>query len=659
MKSLIIGIARTGSPNDYVLNPDNKYISMCGNKPEVSFSINCGQHQFIEVVNGLRYDDADPSSSADAISFFQDLITRVFADIKYLQIDEKDFTPLHIRLVTTPFELAQLPFEFVLAPANITSGQRIPLLTHPERKIALTREVRQESEVWYMWPSKPRILFAWAQPGGSEMAVPHEEHFAALKSIVAPKAKPKKDQPNPEPFIGELLTELPNASLQAIKSKMEEGISGGAPYTHLHILAHGGEKSVFGVTEFQLILCKDGTTDTPKKIDGKTLAQALVPAGSSLFPTVISLSVCDSGNIGNTILPAGSLVYQLHTSGIPCVFASQFPLTQHGSTKLVETLYQQLVNACDPRMALYETRMKLKQEDTHDWASLVAYARFPEDINEQLQAASLKNLFGSMKVTNAWVDHVFKLWEKIDASNKEAALDELGKRLTKSIEDLSAFLNPANSMESTLANELLQAEHLGLLGSAYKRKAEHFFRLRDFYPEKELELNNQSKEALNKAKEYYSCGLEANPASHWTSMQYLSLKAVTEGTLRNDNDLWYVTKRMAERDEKKASNEVDRTWAWGTLSELYLLRFLTVRKEALNEEFASALAVAKAYMSKMAATGAEHKGEKESTARQFERYIHWWPVLYPETYPEQLKEAAIEIRGLLPSLDELLELPCG
>lgn len=654
MKSLIIGIARTGSPNDYVLNPDNKYISMCGNKPEVSFSINCGQHQFIEVINSLRYDDADPSSSTDAIAFFQDLITSVFDDIKYLHIDEKDLTPLHIRLVTTPFELAQLPFEFVLAPANIANNQKIPLLTHPERKITLTREVRQESEVRYMWPSKPRILFAWAQPGGPDLTVPHEEHFAALKSIVARKARPKKNQPNPEPFIDELLTELPNASLQAISQQMEEGRAKGMPYTHLHLLAHGSEKIVFGVTTFQLLLCKDGTTDTPKKVDSKTLAQTLLPANATYSPTVISLSVCDSGNMGNTILPAGSLVYQLHTAGIPCVFASQFPLTQRGSTTLVSTLYEQLVNACDPRMALYETRMKLKQESSHDWASLVAYARFPEDINEQLQAANLKKLFGSMKVANAWVDHVFKFWIKIDKPNKESALQEVEKRLAKSIEGLSALLNPENNTESTLANELLQAEHLGLLGSAYKRKAEYFFRLREFYPEKEPELNNQSKEALNKAKEYYGCGLEANPASHWTSMQYLSLKAVTEGSLTNDNDLWYVTKRMAEREEKRATNETDRNWAWGTLSELYLLQFLTVPKENVSEEVAPGLAVAKAYMTKMAATGDEHKEEKESTARQFERYIHWWPVLYPETYPDQLKEAAIEIRGLLPSLDELL-----
>ena len=75
MKSLIIGIARTGKPHNYVLNEDTKYISMCGNKPEVSFSIGCEQDQFIKAVAGLRYDDADPDSSSEAISFFQTLTT--------------------------------------------------------------------------------------------------------------------------------------------------------------------------------------------------------------------------------------------------------------------------------------------------------------------------------------------------------------------------------------------------------------------------------------------------------------------------------------------------------------------------------------------------------------------------------------------------------
>src|SRR5215203_1125626 len=215
MKSLIIGIARTGKPHNYVLNEDTKYISMCGNKPEVSFSIGCEQDQFLKAVDGLRYDDADLGSSSEAISFFQTLTTQIFQDLKYLKIEEDDFTPLHIRLVTTPFELAQIPFEFTLTP-NIAGEQQIPLLANPGRKITLTREIRQESEARYTWPHQPRILFAWAQPD-PEMTVPYQDHLSVLKTIVSPLARPQTDVPNPTPDIADLLTELPNASLGSIK----------------------------------------------------------------------------------------------------------------------------------------------------------------------------------------------------------------------------------------------------------------------------------------------------------------------------------------------------------------------------------------------------------------------------------------------------------
>ncbi len=84
MRSLIIGIARTGSSDSYLLNQDTKYISMCGSNPEVTFSINCVQYDFLKMINGLRYDDADPDSSTEAISFFQKLTTQLFEDLKYI-----------------------------------------------------------------------------------------------------------------------------------------------------------------------------------------------------------------------------------------------------------------------------------------------------------------------------------------------------------------------------------------------------------------------------------------------------------------------------------------------------------------------------------------------------------------------------------------------
>ncbi len=479
MKQLILGIARAGTPNNYLLNEDTRYISMFGNKPEVTFSISCGHDKLIEKISELRYNDADPSSAEEAISFFQRLTSKLLQDLKYLTIDENDRSPLHIRLVATPLELAQIPFEILLCPENISGGQEIPLLAHPERIISLTREIRQETEANYSWPHKPRILFAWAQPD-PKMPVPHKEHQAVLEKLVSPLARPKKSITYPEPNLSEYLTMIPHASVEAIQQEILNGQKDDRPYTHFHLLAHGGgQVRNAAVMEFRLLLCKYNTTDKIHRVPGESLAKALVPDNQKLSPAVVSLSVCDSGNIGNTILPSGSVAYQLHQAGIPCIIASQFPLTQSGSAILIKSLFQRLVNGYDPRLALYETRVALKKEQSHDWCSMIAYARFPDDIEEQLQSSQLKWRFDSMKVSNSWVDHIFKHWEELAEAQLKELFLKIKDRLLHSIEVLEKMLDGNN--ESTLKPQN-QSEHFGLLGSSFKRKAEFLYRWADLYP---------------------------------------------------------------------------------------------------------------------------------------------------------------------------------
>lgn len=646
MKSLIIGIARTGTAHNHVLNPDTKYIAMCGSAPEITFSINCGQDEFFKEIEGLRYDD--PASSPRSISYFQELATRIFNDIKFLKIDKNDSEALHIRLITSPLELAQIPFEFVLSRED-PLGQRFPLLAHPKRTIILTREVRQESEAMYIWPHRPRILFAWAQPTDT---VPHEDHLQALKTLLIPVVRPKENIAYPEPDTDVFLTVLPHASIQSIAKEIRKGVTSRNPYTHVHILAHGGHAASFSGFEFRLILCEEGSTSKSVKHNGEDLIKAFVPDRDSV-PTVISLCACDSGNTGNTIIPSGSLIQQLHNAGVPCVFASQFPLTKTGSVKLVTALYHELINACDPRTALYHTRMVLREDLTHDWASLIAYTRFPDDINEQLQDAQLKIRFATMKTTNIWVDHVFRYIHKIPVKERAQALEQLETRLNGSIDQLSLLLAEENKKTSVLLNPLLQAEHLGLLGSAYKRKAEYLFRLTELSPDKIDDLVSQSKDALAKARAFYKGGFDSNPNSHWNALQYLSLELVLEGTLESESDLWTVTKYMSEREEKIATRQVDRVWAWGTLAELYMLKPFTAQN-ILEDQLISGSKKAKEYLTMMAQSDAAYNRSKESTARQFERYTRWWPNSYPENFPKHLKDMAHAIRGVLPPSETLI-----
>jgi len=362
------------------------------------------------------------------------------------------------------------------------------------------------------------------------------------------------------------------------------------------------------------------------------------------------------------LVSSGSLIDQLHRAGIPCVFASQFPLTQPGSVDLVTTLYSNLVNAGDPREALHHARVKLKNNSNHDWASLVAYARFPEDINEQLQAIRLKMLFTSMKTTGAWVDHLLKYADLIAAEKKESIFKQIEDRLERSITELSEFLTTDN--ESTLETEALRSEHLGLWGSAYKRKAEFLYRLNQLAPVKKDDYITQSIQALITAKDFYSRGYDADESNYWAAMQWLSLKAILGESLETEEGLWNVILYIANRNEqkaKKAKKNVDKIWTWGTLAELYLLKPFTVPANQFEEEKISATTIAKNYMNKIAVMGKEntddpgiYNSEKESTARQFERYIHWWPDMFSATYRKELKDMAMKIREELPQLEALV-----
>jgi hypothetical protein len=655
MKSMIIGISRPGDADGVSLAPSNAYVARCGSFPEVSFSIKCKQLEFYEKVKELRYTDGDPTSSDDAIDFFQHLTREIFDNLKYLDNVEKGKSSLHIRLITTPMELAQLPFEFVPGKAEGS----LPLLADPDRAITLTREVLQVSEARYVWPKQPRILYAWSEPTAS---VPHEKHQRALIDSLKTVLLPKKNIPIPEPDIEPFLTELPNATLSSISQAMTKGIKDRRPYSHIHILAHGGHITDFSGIQFRLILNADEKDlAQSEKVNGEGLVGAIIPVKNGPVPVFVTLSACDSGGTGSTLVPSGSLVYQLHNAGIPCVFASQFPLTQEGSVTLVNALYDDLINAKDPREVLRNARLELRKNNSHDWASLLAYARFPEDIEEQLEDIRLKMLFSSMKVTAKWTDHVLKYMGEIPEDKRKDIFTDIENRLNKSISELSAYLTP--ECESTLSSDVLKSEHMGLLGSAYKRRAEFLYRIISFYPEMKDEYFLRSMQSLSDARDFYYRGYDQDASNHWVAMQYLSLKAILGETLEADKEMWNYILFIAKQKEQKAEKGKEddkKIWAWGTLAELYLIRPFTVKENEFQTERKKAVDLASLYLKKIAGMGKddiENPGKfndaKEATARQLERYIYWWPEMFPVANNLALKEMALPIRAELPSLEEL------
>ncbi len=653
MHTLTIELLRVGKPHDHALSKKIKYIALCGSHPPVDFSINCDQDTFINYKKKIRYFESNEQERQEGIHFFENLITKILDDIEPLRIEGQTEDWLHIRLVMTPKELAQLPFELALTPKGFQGQHSKKFLLNPQRLTTLTREVRQVASTRYSWPHKPRVLFAYAEP---EDKVPHEDHFAAIRNILKYFAIPINNNIEPVPDLVPLITILRKASLKSINEAIKAGIEEKQPYTFIHILAHGSRSVNGGSEMYKLILHENNDINKSCEVDGDELANAILATDGNraIFPAIVSLMACDSSNEGSIFLPAGSLAHQIHQSGVPCVFASQFPLSTKGSVILVETLYRKLlVEGLDPRKALYHTRMELFNTRVHDWASLVSYVRFPEDIDEQLKDNYLEILLQSMKTSGAWADHVLKYSDELNLANKESLFDDINNRLDESIKNLKdLFQTDINRGKERYA------EHFGLLGSAYKRKSEHLFRMADIKEGQKEAFYKESKTALLLSREWFLKGYEQQ-INHWTAIQYLSLTAIITGSLKQpaDNDIWTITRILAEDNIKENNDPINKIWAWGTLSELYLLSPLKFSEDLSGidkEIIISAKKKALQYFENIAKAEISFINhpvnikEKiqfalESTLRQFKRYIEWWPVLIPSASTKMLKESAEEI----------------
>ncbi len=656
MRTITIEIERQGKAEGYQLMKDTVYLASCDTEPVVNISIKCDQADFQQRKEVLRY--TDKAAMKESFAFLQQLVTRIFDDIHPLPLvakDEKDW--IHVRLITSAKELVQIPFELSLTPSGFKGEHVKPFLLNPLRLTTLTREVRQVGVAEYEWPEKPRILFAWANP---DKEVPYEEHFNVLRDLARQLVLPIKDNPEPIPDIGQLITIVKKASRNSINKAIAEGIQEDRPYTHIHLLAHGSQNEHPEFPEeFRLMLHDKNDASKVDYVNGEQLALSILESegASTKFPAIISLMACDTANAGNTSLPGGSVAHQLHESGIPCVFASQFPLSTQGSVELVGKLYEKLLlEGDDPRTALYHTRKAISENEYHDWASLVAYVRFPADINDQMEDYKLKVLLQALKTSNDWTGHVLKYRKEIPAAALEKVLADVSLRLKRSIDKLDKLVTPVGS---TLKEIDRYAEHSGLLGSAYKRTAEHLYLLSTLHPEMAEVLCKESGEALVMGRKWYYNGYKKTYKNHWTGMQYLSLAAITNNTLNNeeDQDVWTHVKILAVNDEQ-SDDTMTKIWAWGTLTELYLLRPLTKDPADFEKTATEALTRAKEYAGKIRDADTTFIDKKalrdtilyaqQTTRKQVDRYISWWPVMMPGTGTEAIKKLAIELIKVLP-----------
>ena len=586
LNDLATGIWREGDP--YLVAAGVEY-------PIRQFDSPLEHEKFLDLTRALRY-QGDAEGRRAALKEIGEIAAGLIGSSSLKALSSGD-DPLQLDLVVNPAEVAALPFEAA------TDGEGTPLFARTDPAVVITRRVRGAfAEASVRWPAKPRVLYAWAAPPGAA-EVPAAAHEAALRKALEPWMP--VEQGAGGGAARAVLVTLANATLAQLEEACRTAVAEEKPFTHVHLLAHGYPVGQAHKQHFGLAL-HDAAGDL-QAVTPEEIGQALAPLVG--HTVVVTLAACDAANLTNTITSKRSIAHGLHESGFPVVVASQFPFTVPGSNLMVETFYQALVNGEDVRIALHQARVALfeqRQTTGHDWASLVGYIRLPEGYADHLLDVRLESVLASLKTIQGWSDSLVS-----QGGGDAALLDRAATELQQRIEGLLRFLEES---EKTSRRGVFE-EHLGLLGSAEKRRAEVCFalsRLGDGARRQQL-----TRDALQRSRDWYRQAYRRNLSHHWTGVQQLSLEAVIEGRIANPGH-WHAAVAAADIDRANGKPG-DVIWALGSLAELYLLAPLAGQGPSVD--------AAKDALSQMKTAVAQPGGDPfplESTARQFRRYVDWW-----------------------------------
>ena len=416
--------------------------------------------------------------------------------------------------------------------------------------------------------------------------------------------------------VRRLLTVLPDATLESLREACRS-----ADYTHVHLLAHGASFRDAGNDRYGVALLGGSGDGSYTVVDGERLAIALMGRDASGRckppPTVVTLATCDSGNVSTVLVPGGSIAHELHTHGVPWVVASQFPLWMRASTLAAEVLYAGLLGGDDPRWVLHHLRQRLRAElpETHDWASIVAYASIPSDLEAQVHR------FRDQQVRKLLDVRFERIDDLVGANRSEAdapALSEDDKAELQAQRDAIRAALSAWIGELTPANTAAQhAERLGVRGASEKRIAIAFALAGEAA---------DSRNAYERALAAYLEAQRADPLNHWVLTQLLSIAVLPtvdrDGTAnaaayRN----WWLAARQVAQWQLQTAQGTARVWAQGTLAELELLG--AVYDPGFDAAMARATIVALCRDIRLAT--ADDAFERLSTLRQFRRYARYWP----------------------------------
>jgi hypothetical protein len=609
MRTVTLEFLRHGPPHNQLLSPLTRYMVLCGNHQAADVSVTFEHAQFLTKLRAFQYRETDVNREMQ-IAETASQMSSILASVPGLVAELADSASpsgnglTHLRLILSANELALLPFELSNAGSAFPgAGQSLAL--QPHVPICITREVRRVSSPYLEWPSIPRVLFAASSAGG---AIPLDAHMLALRKAIDPWLFhfDVDDDEVRRRVIEEHIKVLPNASVQALVTECASG-----SYTHIHLLAHGVEREHEYGRRYGLALHDSLDPSAVDFVEGSRLAALLRPSlrtrsADLARPAVVTIAACDSGGVGSVVGAGASIAHALHEAGIPLVIASQFPLSFAGSIVMTEVLYEGLLEGGDPRALLVRLRRELvaRVPKTHDWASVVAYASFPQDLDRQLARVRIKQAGRRIEAALNHADFVTKMispqYQKeatdadgmVDApvvqtqpASPEASLERLRdaiKRMEDVLPDPDAAADPRKGSRRTDRMDDSGPDPslvYGLLASAEKRQSEVFWRLAQ-RPEAgrtrgpNPHYGGRALDALRRSLAHYRNCFAMDRSEGWALVQSMVLTAVLEGGGSIQRDEWELSRLLSQQD-MNGEDRLRRAWAHSNLLELELLKPFT------------------------------------------------------------------------------------
>jgi hypothetical protein len=618
-------------------------MALCGNHQPADVVVPFEHAQLLTRLRALLYKDSletrelQLAETARVMSEVLSLIPGLVAELADFAGEQSG--PTHLRLIFSANELALLPFELANA-ASAFPGAGQSLALQAQVPMCITREVRRVSYGPVEWPTTPKILVAVSSAGG---AVPADAHLLALRKVIEPWMfhYDEGNQAEWQQRIEEHLTVIPRASVETLLQACASGV-----YTHVHLLAHGVPVDRDDGRHYGLALHGSQDPDSIDIVDGARLATLLRPNAKAKMdtlvrPAVVTIAACDSGNIGSVIGAGASIAHSLHEAGIPLVIASQFPLSFAASVVMVQVLYDGLLGGFDPRLLLIDVRRQLKVRvpGTHDWASIVAYASFPPDLDRQLVKMRINRAARSIEAALNYADRITQsMWKTLrqttsrrgtgsgtvtgtgQGPEKALVLDSAKEKLKNAMARMQAVLGSKDSERSLI---------YGLLASAEKRKAEIFWRAADVFAGSDTDrigmYRDEALSSLEHSRDYYALAFQSARSESWALVQGMALTAVLDGVVRIKPDEWELARLLSEEDLKLGEPQSisatpdlrqRQAWAHSNLLELYLLHLLggTGRPPLRDDHLEEVVRVA-----------GRDATEIHSIRRQLSRYVEFFP----------------------------------